>query len=57
VHLSIAGPDGHAVGGHLVNGCIHTPVEVVVADLAGMRFARMPNATTGYKELNIRSTD
>ena len=58
MHLSIAGPDGHAVGGHLVNGCIvHTTVEVVVADLAGMRFARMPDATTGYKELNIWSAD
>ncbi len=58
MHLSIAGADGHAVGGHLVHGCIvHTTVEVVVADLAGMRFARMPDATTGYKELNIWSAD
>jgi len=58
LHLSIAGADGHAVGGHLVHGCIvHTTVEVVVADLAGMRFARMPDATTGYKELSIWSAD
>jgi len=33
------------------------PPEVVVADLAGMRFARMPDATTGYKELSIWSAD
>lgn len=54
LHLSIAGADGKAVGGHLANGCmVHTTVELVVADMAGVRFARMPDATTGYKELNI----
>jgi predicted DNA-binding protein with PD1-like motif len=54
LHLSIAGADGKAVGGHLAHGCVvHTTVELVVADMAGVRFARMPDATTGYKELNI----
>ncbi len=54
LHLSIAGIDGKAVGGHLLNGCVvHTTVEIVIADMAGVRFARMPDATTGYKELNI----
>ena len=54
LHLSIAGADGKAVGGHLVHGCVvHTTVEIVVADLGGVRFARLPDATTGYKELNI----
>jgi len=54
LHLSIAGADGKAVGGHLVHGCVvHTTVEIVVADMAGVRFARLPDATTGYKELNI----
>jgi predicted DNA-binding protein with PD1-like motif len=54
LHLSIAGADGKAVGGHLAPGCVvHTTVELVVADMAGVRFARMPDATTGYKELNI----
>jgi predicted DNA-binding protein with PD1-like motif len=54
LHLSIAGADGKAVGGHLVHGCVvHTTVEIVVADLAGVRFTRSPDATTGYKELNI----
>ena len=54
LHLSIAGIDGKAVGGHLLHGCVvHTTVEIVIADMAGVRFARMPDATTGYKELNI----
>ena len=54
LHLSVAGADGKAMGGHLVHGCVvHTTVEIVLADLAGVRFVRLPDATTGYKELNI----
>jgi predicted DNA-binding protein with PD1-like motif len=54
LHLSVAGADGKAIGGHLVHGCVvHTTVEIVVADMAGVRFARLPDATTGYRELNI----
>jgi len=54
LHLSVAGADGKAIGGHLVHGCmVQTTVEIVVADMAGVRFARLPDATTGYKELNI----
>lgn len=58
LHLSIAGPDGKTTGGHLVRGCVVlTTVEIVLADLGGVRFARMPDATTGYKELNIWGAD
>ena len=54
LHLSIADAAGQAVGGHLVHGCVvHTTVEIVVADMGGVRFARVPDPTTGYKELNI----
>jgi predicted DNA-binding protein with PD1-like motif len=54
LHLSIAAKDGKTVGGHLVRGCVvHTTVEIVVADLAGVRFARLPDTATGYRELNI----
>ncbi len=54
LHISIAGPDGKMIGGHLANGClVYTTVEIVIADLAGVRFAREPDAATGYKELNI----
>jgi uncharacterized protein len=54
LHVSVAGADGKAMGGHLVHGCVvHTTVEIVLADLAGVRFVRLPDASTGYKELNI----
>ncbi|HVY06626.1 MAG TPA: PPC domain-containing DNA-binding protein [Burkholderiales bacterium] len=54
LHLSIAGADGKTIGGHLVHGCtVYTTVELVVADLAGVRFARVPDPATGYKELSI----
>ena len=54
LHLSIADAAGKTVGGHLVHGCmVHTTVEIVVADMGGVRFARVPDPATGYKELNI----
>ena len=54
LHLSIADAAGKTVGGHLVHGCVvHTTVEIVVADMGGVRFARIPDPATGYKELNI----
>jgi predicted DNA-binding protein with PD1-like motif len=58
LHLALSGADGHTIGGHLVHGCVvHTTVEIVIADLAGVRFARKPDPATGYKELNIWSAD
>ena len=56
LHLAVAGADGRAMGGHLVHGCVvHTTVEVVMADMTGVRFLRLPDAATGYNELNIWS--
>jgi predicted DNA-binding protein with PD1-like motif len=56
LHLSMAGADGNAIGGHLVHGCvIHTTVEIVLADMTGVRFLRLPDAVTGFNELNIWS--
>ena len=41
LHLSIA--DGKAVGGYLVHGCVmHITAQIVVADMGGVRFARLP---------------
>ena len=41
--LSIAGVDGKAVGGYLVHGCVmHITAQIVVADMGGVRFARLP---------------
>lgn len=54
LHVCLAAKDGNTIGGHLVPGCVvYTTVEIVVADLAGVRFVRLPDATTGYKELTI----
>lgn len=54
LHLAVAGIDGKTIGGHLVHGCVvHTTVEIVMADMTGVRFLRLPDAATGYKELNI----
>lgn len=54
LHMSIAGADGRTVGGHLVHGCaVYTTAEIVVADMAGVRFARMPDPATGFRELVI----
>jgi predicted DNA-binding protein with PD1-like motif len=56
LHLAIAGADGKTTGGHLVHGCVvHTTVEIVMADMTGVRFVRLPDAATGYNELNIWS--
>jgi uncharacterized protein len=56
LHLSMAGADGNAIGGHLVHGCvIHTTAEIVLADMTGVRFLRLPDAVTGFNELNIWS--
>jgi predicted DNA-binding protein with PD1-like motif len=39
-----------------VHGCVvHTTVELVMADMSGVRFVRLPDAATGYNELNIWS--
>jgi len=56
LHLSMAGADGKTIGGHLVHGCvIHTTLEIVLADMTGVRFLRLPDAVTGFNELNIWS--
>jgi predicted DNA-binding protein with PD1-like motif len=56
LHLSMAGADGNTIGGHLVHGCvIHTTLEIVLADMTGVRFLRLPDAVTGFNELNIWS--
>src|SRR6185295_18579735 len=43
-------------GAHLLHGCvIHTTLEIVLADMTGVRFLRLPDAVTGFNELNIWS--
>jgi len=54
VHISLARADGACIGGHLVAGCIvHTTAELVIGELQGVEFRRLPDAATGYSELTV----
>ncbi len=54
LHLSVAGPDGACVGGHLLDGCIvRTTAELVVGELMELVFRRSPDSRTGYLELEV----
>ncbi|GGB83063.1 PPC domain-containing DNA-binding protein [Pseudoduganella buxea] len=55
LHMSVAGPDGAVLGGHVAPGCIvRTTAELLIALLAGHAFARELDLATGYPELAIR---
>jgi predicted DNA-binding protein with PD1-like motif len=54
LHLAIADAQGHTRGGHLMPGClIHTTAEIAIVGLDGVRFRRLPDEQTGYRELVI----
>jgi hypothetical protein len=54
VHVSLSGPDGACVGGHLMPGCrVHTTAELVIGELHDVEFRRRVDPATGYFELNI----
>ena len=55
LHASLADADGRVFGGHVAPGCIvRTTAEILLALLDDVRFARAPDAATGYPELAIR---
>ncbi|HEY1930360.1 MAG TPA: PPC domain-containing DNA-binding protein [Caulobacteraceae bacterium] len=55
VHISLARSDGACVGGHLVQGCIiNTTAELVIGELSEVEFRRLPDPTTGYRELSVQ---
>ena len=55
VHLAVSDRTGHCVGGHLLPGCVvHTTLELVIADLEGLSFARTFDSQTEYRELEVR---
>jgi predicted DNA-binding protein with PD1-like motif len=55
LHASLADADGQVLGGHVAPGCIvRTTAEILLALLDDVRFAREPDAATGYAELAIR---
>jgi uncharacterized protein len=54
LHISLSDSDGKTTGGHLMDGCeIFTTAEIVLAELEGVIFKRLPDAATGYLELNV----
>ena len=54
LHLGIANGEGQAFGGHLVEGClVYTTAEIVLGELEDVKFLRVVDPATGYKELEI----
>ena len=55
LHASLSDAHGRVFGGHVAPGClVRTTAEVLLALLDDVRFAREPDAATGYAELAIR---
>ncbi|EJO59249.1 PF03479 domain protein [Burkholderia multivorans CF2] len=58
LHMSVSDARGHVSGGHVARGCIvRTTAEILLALLPEHRFAREPDARTGFDELVIRTND
>lgn len=56
LHAALADARGQVHGGHVAPGCrVRTTAEVLLAVLPAHRFAREPDAATGYLELVIRA--
>ena len=57
LHVALAGEDGFAFGGHLMEGCIvNTTAEIVLLELDDHAFSRAYDETTGYDELLVLKT-
>jgi predicted DNA-binding protein with PD1-like motif len=55
LHIAISDKDGKVLGGHLLDGClIHTTAEIVLLENTELKFERVQDAATGYKELKIQ---
>lgn len=55
LHLAVADGSGRTLGGHLAgNAVVYTTAEVVLAELEGAVFRRLPDARTGYHELEVQ---
>lgn len=54
LHMSVADEKGQCRGGHVSDGCIvNTTLELVIGILPEFHFKRLPDDSTGYKELVI----
>ena len=56
LHMALSTATGEVLGGHVAPGCIiRTTAEVLLALLPEWKFAREPDAATGYDELVVRA--
>jgi uncharacterized protein len=54
LHTTVANQQGECKGGHLVEGClVYTTLEVVMGLIPAVRFRRLLDPNTGFKELDI----
>lgn len=54
LHIAIADGDGRVTAGHMLEGCVvRTTAEVVIGELDDLRFRRVKDEQTGYRELKI----
>lgn len=56
LHMIVADATGRCVGGHVCAGCtIRTTAELLVAELPAYALSRELDASTGFRELVVRS--
>ncbi|MBS3168648.1 DNA-binding protein [Candidatus Woesearchaeota archaeon] len=54
LHISLSDAKGVTIGGHLQEGCIiYTTAEIIIGELEGLKFSRVFDKNTGFKELFI----
>jgi len=54
LHMSVSDSSGKVVGGHLIEGClVKTTVELAILSFESLRFSRVFDNKTGYKELVV----
>ena len=55
IHISISDERGQTIGGHLLEGNhVYTTAEIVIQESGDLIFSREMDATTGWKELQIK---
>ncbi len=58
LHMAVANAAGEVLGGHVCYGCeVRTTAELLLAEFAGYRLSREPDAGTGFRELVVRGSD
>jgi predicted DNA-binding protein with PD1-like motif len=53
IHASVSDGQGQVWGGHLISGIVHTTVEIVLVILHDVKYERIFDNKTGYRELHV----